>query len=491
MGNKFPEKFLWGGAVSANQIEGAYNEDGKGLSILDVVTNGTKEKMRQVTYTLKDGAHGSSPIFMFHELPEGAVLECHDHEYYPNHSSADFYHRYKEDIALLAEMGFKSFRMSIAWSRIYPNGDDSEPNEAGLKFYDAVFDELKKYNIEPVVTLSHYETPLALTNNWNSWADRRTVDCFKRYCETVFKRYKDKVKYWLTFNEINVIEFTPYLEAGVISNNKQVIMQAAHHQFIASAEAVNLCHEIIPDSMVGCMINYAPLYPYSCDPKDVGLSNNGMKNVYFYSDVMCRGYYPAYKLKQFQKENVVIQKEDGDDERLKAGTVDFIGFSYYQSSVVSADPNLSTTDGNMMFGIKNPYLKESDWGWQIDDIGLRTSLNNLYERYQKPLMIVENGLGAIDEVTEDGFINDDYRISYLEAHIKEMEKAINEDGVDLIGYTPWGCIDLVSVSTGEMAKRYGFIYVDKQDDLSGTYFRKRKKSFEWYKEVISVNGLTV
>ena len=485
----FSKDFLWGGATAANQFEGGWNKGGKGLSTDDVITNGTHTSPRLVTYKLQDGTTGGVPMFNIKDIPEGAELCCLDDKLYPNHDGIDFYSNYKEDIALFAKMGFKCFRLSIAWSRIFPLGYEETPNEEGLKFYDNVFDELLKYGIEPVVTISHYETPLGLTKKWNSWADRRTVDCYVRYCETIFNRYKDKVKYWMTFNEINCIELGSYM-AGVIARDKQTTMQAAHHQFVASAKAVILGHKINPEFKIGCMLAYMLNYPYSCNPDDVLVAWQKSSGNYFYTDVQCRGYYPSYKLKEFEREGINIKMEDGDKEILKEGKVDYLAFSYYMSLTVSANPKDGTkkSSGNLMGGLKNPYLEESDWGWAIDPTGMRVALNYLYDRYQIPLFIVENGLGAFDEIEEDGSINDDYRIDYLRKHIKAMDDAINIDGVDLMGYTPWGCIDLVSASTGEMAKRYGFIYVDKYDDGTGDYSRKEKKSFNWYKKVIASNG---
>ncbi len=481
--------FLWGGATAANQCEGAYLEDGKGLSIMDVVTSGTKDQPRSIIYTTKEGKEVCVPALGINFFPKDASFKICDNRLYPNHDAIDFYHHYKEDIALMAEMGFKCFRLSIAWSRIFPNGYDEKPNEKGLEFYDKVFDELLKHNIQPIVTISHYETPLALTQKWNAWVDRRTIDCFTNYCQTIFTRYKNKVKYWMTFNEINVMSYSPYMAAGIITGDKQDIEQAAYHEFIASAKAVHLCHEIIPDSMIGCMITYMPIYPCTCNPEEVNMSMQTMKNqFYFYSDVMVRGYYPQYKLIALKKENITLKTQPEDKATLKHGVIDYIGFSYYQSMALSLDPNAKTTTGNMAVGVKNEYLKSSEWGWQIDPTGLRISLQNLYERYQVPLMIVENGLGAIDKVEEDGSIHDEYRIEYLKEHIKAMKLAVEEDGVDLLGYTPWGCIDLVSASTGEMAKRYGMIYVDKHDDGTGTLNRMKKDSFYWYKHVIETNG---
>ncbi len=491
MGKGFPKDFLWGGATAANQFEGGWNEGGKGMSTDDVVTNGTNTTPRLLTYTLPDGTHKQTPMFFGLDVPEGTVFDCQEGYLYPNHEASDFYHHYKEDIALMAEMGFKCFRLSIAWTRIFPNGglNDEEPNEAGLAFYDDVFDELIKHGIEPVVTISHYETPLALTHAFNAWADRRTVDLFVKYCETIFKRYRTKVKYWMTFNEINCIDMNGWMPAGVATTSKQVRMQAAHHQFVASAKAVVLGHEINPDFKIGCMLAYSLTYANTCNPDDVIEAWKTSSGNYFFTDVQCRGYYPNYKLKEFEREGIVIEKEPDDDEWLAKGTVDYLAFSYYMSNVASADPAVQEkAKGNLFTGLKNPYLKASDWGWQIDPVGLRVALDYLYDRYQIPLFVVENGLGAVDKVEEDGSINDDYRIDYLRDHIREMEKAVNEDGVELMGYTPWGCIDLVSASTGEMKKRYGFVYVEKYDDGTGDYSRKKKKSFDWYKKVIATDG---
>ncbi|MCM8711902.1 6-phospho-beta-glucosidase [Clostridium sp. SYSU_GA19001] len=474
---KFPQGFLWGGATAANQFEGGYREGGKGLSTADVMTGGTHTIPRRITPVLEEGT------------------------YYPSHEAIDFYHRYKEDIKLFAEMGFKVFRMSIAWSRIFPNGDDKEPNEEGLKFYDDVFAELKKYNIEPLVTISHYEAPFNLTKKYNGWADRRVIDFYVKYCETIFNRYKNVVKYWLTFNEINALTMPlGTFMAGAIMpegngeftnaalNNDQIRFQALHHQFVASAKAVKLGHEINKDFKIGCMIAYMCTYPLTPNPEDVILAQNkdNLSN-FLCSDVQVRGEYPGFAKRFFKENNINIVMEKDDEKILKEGCVDFYTFSYYMSFCVSADPNQEKIGGNLSLGLKNPYLKASDWGWQIDPKGLRWTLNNIYNRYRIPLMVVENGLGAVDTVEADGSINDDYRIDYLREHIKEMREAIT-DGVDLMGYTPWGCIDLVSASTGEMKKRYGFIYVDKDNEGKGTLDRKRKKSFYWYKKVIETNG---
>lgn len=461
----FPKSFLWGGATAANQCEGAYNKDGKGLTVQDVITAGSATKERINTRTIKEGT------------------------YYPSHNAVDFYGHFKEDIALFAEMGYKAFRMSIVWSRIFPNGDDKTPNEAGLKYYDELFDECRKYEIEPIVTLQHFDPPLALAENYGGWLNRKTIDFFVNYSETVFKRYKGKVKYWLTFNEINVLPLSsPWTTGGFLEEDEQSKMQGVYHQFLASAKAVKLAHEIDPENKVGMMLAGTFSYPNSCDPEDIRANNAFMNKDLFYCDVMCRGYYPSYKLKEFERNNIVLQKEAGDDELLKNGTVDFISFSYYFTLVAGKNTKLSFEFGNVNTGYTNPYLKKSDWGWSIDPIGLRNVLNLLYDRYQKPLMIVENGLGAVDVVEDDGSIHDPYRIEYHRAHIEEMKKAIEIDGVDLIGYTTWGCIDFVSAGTGEMKKRYGFIYVDADDEGNGTFKRTPKDSFYWYKKVIESNG---
>lgn len=480
--NKFtglPNDFLWGGATAANQFEGGYREGGKGLSTADVMTGGTHTTPRRITPELEEGT------------------------YYPSHEAIDFYHHYKEDIKLFGEMGFKTFRLSINWSRIFPNGDDLTPNEEGLKFYDDVFAELKKYNIEPLVTISHYETPFGLTKKYNGWAGREVIECYVRYCETIFKRYKDVVKYWLTFNEINCLTmpFGAVMGGGILLNDggelafdketddsKQIRFQALHHQFIASAKSVKLGHEINKDFKIGCMIAYMTTYPYTCNPEDVFLAQERDNlNNFLCSDVQVRGAYPGFAKRFFRENNIEIKMEGNDEQILKEGCVDFYTFSYYMSNCSSTDSNLEKTSGNILGGVKNPYLKASDWGWQIDPKGLRWTLNNIHNRYQIPLMVVENGLGAVDEALADGSINDDYRIDYLREHIKEMKEAVN-DGVELIGYTPWGCIDLVSASTGEMKKRYGFIYVNKDNDGNGDLSRSRKKSFYWYKKVIETNG---
>ncbi len=407
----------------------------------------------------------------------------------------DFYHRYREDIKLFAEMGFKVFRTSIAWSRIFPKGDELEPNEQGLQFYDNLFDECRKYGIEPLVTISHYETPLHLSREYNGWVNRKLVGFYERYARTIFNRYKDKVKYWLTFNEINSILEAPFMSGGISTPKEKLTMQdlyqACHHELVASATAVRIGHEINPEFKIGCMVLSMPTYPLTPHPDDVIMAlQNDHKNQFF-GDVHARGYYPSYMKRLFKENGITIHFEPGDQENLKH-TVDFVSFSYYMSICETSDPEKQIKgEGNLFGGVPNPYLKASEWGWQIDPQGLRYVLNVFYDRYQKPLFIVENGLGAVDQLITDDkgekTVLDDYRIDYLKQHLIQVAEAI-EDGVELMGYTTWGCIDIVSASTAEMKKRYGFIYVDRNDDGSGTMERYRKKSFHWYKNVIESNG---
>ena len=479
---KFPEGFLWGGAIAANQAEGAYLEDGKGLSVPDMIKGGTVNTPRRITSTVHPG------------------------EYYPSHEAIDFYHRYKEDVALLAEMGFKCFRTSINWARIFPNGDDAEPNPAGIAFYRSLFEECRRHGIEPLVTLSHYELPFALAENYGGWANRELVALFARYARTCFTEFRGLVRRWLTFNEINCLTapFGNVMGGGILPPGDDVALdygkpmawddpqkryQALHHQFVASAKAVRIAHEIDPGNKVGCMLASRAVYPYSCRPEDVLLAQKMARQANLYcSDVQVRGAYPVWAPRFWRENNLSIAMEPGDEELLAAGKVDFYSFSYYKSSTVSSDPAVPVAGGNVFYDdAKNPYLAVSDWGWSIDPKGLRWYLGEMYDRYHVPMMVVENGLGAADTVEEDGSIHDGYRIDYLRDHIEQMAEAI-ADGVDLIGYTMWGPIDLVSAGTGEMKKRYGFIYVDKHNDGSGDLHRARKDSFYWYQKVIATNG---
>ena len=468
----FPENFLWGGATAANQCEGAYQEGGRGLANVDVCPQG-KDRFPVAAGRMK-------------------MLRPDDGHYYPAMEAIDMYHHYKEDIAMFGEMGFKTYRLSIAWSRIFPKGDETEPNEEGLRFYEDLFRECHKYGIEPLVTITHFDCPIHLIEEYGGWKNRKLIEFYKNLVTVLFTRYKGLVKYWLTFNEINMILHMPFMGAGLVfeegEDEKQAEYLAAHHELVASAEATRIAHEIDPENKVGCMLAAGMTYPYTCNPEDVWKAQQKDRENFFFIDVQARGYYPSYAKKLFERENITIDITPEDEKVLRENTVDFVSFSYYSSRCTSADESVASTDGNVFATVKNPYLKASEWGWQIDPLGLRITLNALYDRYQKPLFIVENGLGAVDEPDENGYVEDDYRIDYLREHIKAMKAAVEEDGVDLMGYTPWGCIDLVSASTGEMKKRYGFIYVDKDNDGNGTLKRSRKKSFYWYKKVIESNG---
>ena len=468
----FPKDFLWGGATAANQCEGGFEKGGRGLANVDITPHGKNR----------------FPVM----LGLDHSLDFHEGEFYPAKEGIDFYTHYKEDIQLFGEMGFKTYRMSLAWSRIFPNGDELEPNEEGLKFYEDVFKECHKYGIEPLVTITHFDCPIHLIKEYGGWKNRKLIEFYERLCRTIFTRYKGLVKYWLTFNEINMILHLPFMGAGLLIEDKETALkdkyQAIHHELVASALATKIAHEIDPDNKVGCMLAAGNTYPYTCNPDDVWKSIQIDREGYFFIDVQARGYYPRYALKQMEREGTMPIMEDGDQELLKDNTVDFISFSYYSSRCTSADPDMNKqTEGNVFATLKNPYLKASEWGWQIDPLGLRITLNSIYDRYQKPLFIVENGLGAKDELI-DNTVEDDYRIDYLRQHIQAMSDAIEIDGVELWGYTTWGCIDLVSASTGEMSKRYGFIYVDRDDQGNGTNKRYKKKSFDWYKKVIASNG---
>lgn len=465
--------FLWGGATAANQCEGGYTEGGRGLSNVDVIPTGPDRKL------ISAG--------------KKKMLDFDQEHFYPAKNAIDMYHHYMDDIHLLAEMGLKCFRMSISWSRIFPNGDDAEPNEEGLLFYENIFKELKRLGIEPLVTIAHFDVPMHLIKTYGSWRSRKMIDFYARYARTVLTRYKEYVTYWITVNEINMLLHAPFMGAGICfekgEREEEVKYQAAHHQLVASALVTKIAHEINPENKIGCMLAGGNNYPYSCRPEDYFKALESDREGYFFIDVQARGYYPSYAKKKMEREQISVVMEPGDEELLRENTVDFISFSYYSSRVAASNPeDFQETAGNIYGSIKNPYLKSSEWGWQIDPLGLRNSLNMLYDRYQKPLFIVENGLGAKDVPDENGYVEDDYRIDYLREHIKAFKDAVEIDGVELLGYTTWGCIDLIAASTGQMSKRYGFVYVDLDDEGNGTGRRTKKKSFDWYKKVIESNG---
>ena len=481
---KFPEGFLWGGAIAASQCEGAWNVDGKGMSVADVA-----RRKKNVDVTDYVGQWHTSLSDIEQAMASEDIIS------YPKRHGNDFYHHYKEDIALFKEMGFKTLRLSIAWTRIYPNGIEEEPNQKGIDFYRNVFKEMRKHNIEPLVTLSHYEMPLYLVNHYDGWASREVVDMFVKFAKTCLENYKDLVTYWLTFNEIDSVFRHPFTTVGILDEKypskkkcEEAIYQALHHQFVASALVTKEAKLINPNYQVGCMVTKTMTYPETCNPKDVYLAQKDNRMNMLYTDVQVKGVYPKFILNYMKENEFDIKMEENDLSILKENTVDFISFSYYMSIVQSIHAEQrEKVGGNLVTGVKNPYLETSEWGWQIDPEGLKISLIDLYDRYQLPLWIVENGLGYSDKVETDGTINDDYRIEYFRTHFEEIRNAIAE-GVEVMGYTSWACIDLVSASTNQMSKRYGFIYVDLDDENNGTYKRSKKKSFDWYKKVIETNG---
>lgn len=476
--------FLWGGATAASQYEGAYNEGGKGLSVADI------QKFKP-DVDVRDYAQLSH--YSLEDIKQSMTDETGN--VYGKRHGSDFYHRYKEDIALMAEMGFKVFRMSIAWTRIFPRGDEETPNEEGLKFYDAVFSECKKHNIEPLVTLCHYDHPLALALEYKGWYNRKSIDFFMKFVEVIVERYSKYVNYWITFNEINSMPKHPFISGALIEDLFEgedfegVIWQAMHHQLVASSLATKLIREHNREAQVGCMLSKYSLYPYTPHPKDVFLAQVKERSNFSFCDIQVFGEYPKHTLIDLETKGIQIKKEAEDDALLKRYTMDFVSFSYYCSGCLTVtEQNVEETAGNLFKSVRNPYLEASEWGWLVDPLGIRKACVDLYDRYRLPLFVVENGVGAKDQVTEDGKIHDSYRIDYLRDHIKMLKDAVTVDGVELLGFTMWSSVDLVSASTTQMTKRYGLIYVDCDDYGNGSYDRIRKDSFYWYKNVIESNG---
>ncbi|UJF15974.1 6-phospho-beta-glucosidase [Jeotgalibaca sp. MA1X17-3] len=467
-------KFLWGGATAANQVEGAYQEGGRGLSNIDLLPYGE--------YRLAV-AQGK---MHYSEVPEGA--------YYPSYEAIDFYNNYKEDIRMLADLGMRAYRFSISWSRIYPTGLENKPNEEGLRFYESVIGELLKYNIEPIVTISHFDVPKGLMDAFESWKSRKMIAMYEKYAMTLFERFKGKVKYWITFNEINMILHKPFTGAAITvsegEDREEVIYNAAHYEMVASALATKRLREIDPDAKIGAMLAAGDYYPYSSNPEDVREAQKANQETFFFLDVQSRGEYPRWALNRFKKRGIHVDITVEDQNILKENTVDYISFSYYASRTSKADTtDVDTNTGNAAGGVVNPYLERSEWGWMIDPLGLRIVMNSIWDRYQKPLFLVENGLGARDILEEDERVHDEYRIAYLKEHIDTLLLTMKEDGVPLLGFTMWSAIDLVSSSGGEMGKRYGLIYVDKDNNGKGTLRRIKKDSYEWFKAFLASSDI--
>ncbi len=475
--------FLWGAASSSSQYEGGYNLDGKGLTTSDVITGGSKEKHRMITwkYPGSDEKHYSEVGGFWGKLsiPADGIPCVFEDEYYPSHESVKGYEYYEQDINDLKELGVNAYRMSISWARIFPNGDDEKPNKAGLDHYRKVFEKCKESGISPIVTLFHYDLPLQLTIRYGGWKNRKLVDLYVRYAKCVMEEYKGLVTHWITFNEINSVVVESFKNAGMLSEDKADLEMAAYHELLASSRVVQLAHNIDENNKVGCMVAYTIGYARTCNPDDRLEEYMRSREYNFFLDVQCTGVFPSYKLKEYEREGISLVINEEDQRDLKNGCVDFISFSYYSTGVIVSNLN---EEGSKM-GPSNPYLKNTAWGWGIDPIGLRITLNQLYDRYHKPLMIVENGIGIADEVV-DGQIHDEERIAYIQEHIAELKKAIEIDGVDLIGYMVWANTDFISLGTGEMKKRYGLIYVDIDDTHTGSYQRIKKDSYTWYQKFL-------
>ena len=456
----FPENFLWGASTSAYQVEGASLEDGKGPSCQDVK-----------------------------EIPVGTsdLTVC-----------ADQYHRYKEDIALMAEMGFKTYRFSVSWSRILPEGTGAI-NPKGIAYYNHIIDECLKYGIEPLVTMFHFDMPASLDRR-GSWSNRESVDWFVNFAKILFENYGDRVKYWLTINEQNMLTlFGPTIGTLTIPKGTENLLketyQQNHHMLVAQAKVMALCHEMIPNAKIGPAPNISIVYPATCKPKDVLAAQNfnALRN-WLYLDMAVYGRYNDLSWAYLKEHDALPKFSEGDEQILKSGHPDFIGFNYYNSTTCQwsdsfeqiKDSSAPLDIAGMFEGAKNPYLPVTEFNWEIDPDGFRATIREIYSRYHLPMIITENGLGAYDKLTEDGKIHDPYRIDFLRKHIEQMRLAI-ADGCDMMGYCPWSAIDLISTHEG-IVKRYGFIYVDRDEFDLKTLKRYRKDSFYWYKKVIASNG---
>lgn len=476
----FRKDFLWGGAICAAQAEGAWNEDGKSLTFPEIIKHISPQERKRF---------GQAWV----SEQDIAQAKCGDERDYPKRWGIDFYHTYREDIALFAQMGFRVFRFSIAIARVLPTLDLQEVNEKALAYYDDVIDTCLQYHIQPLVTISHFDPPILVWDKYQGWSNPALIDIYVGFAKLLFARYHDKVKYWIPFNEINMALKAPFKTLGMISGSghayEQKRWQGIHHQLVASARMVKEAKAIDASMQIGCMIADITTYPYSSNPSDV-LANQQFDQLINLSflDVMVTGEYPYYLNAYWKEQRISVRISEEDRRLLREGTVDFVGFSYYMSIVTTADSEgKELTSGNMTGGVKNRYLETTQWGWQIDPLGLRICANQLYDRYRKPLFVLENGIGAQEELGADHTVHDHYRIDYLQAHLRALKQAA-EDGCDIMGYTMWGPIDLVSSGTSEMSKRYGFIYVDQDDDGNGSRRRFCKDSFYWYQHLIATNG---
>ncbi|MBR3327618.1 MAG: glycoside hydrolase family 1 protein [Atopobiaceae bacterium] len=485
---QLPETFLWGGATADFQFEGGYDEGGRGLSTHDFETDGNQENPRGITYRLPNGTTGRarSSFFFADPLPQGAVPCLLEDEYYPSHKAVDHYHHWREDLELLAGMNMNVYRFSICWSRIFPTGLEDTPNEEGLAFYEQIIDACLELGMQPLITIHHDELPFELAQKYDGWSSRTTIDCYVRYALTLFERFCTRVTYWLTFNEINAVR--GYASCGTHASDNNTHYNAVHNMMLASARAVALGHKLMPGSLFGTMYAFSVFYPATCRPEDVFAQMQKRRQTFYYMDTMMRGHYPAFAREIWQQKGIELRWEEGDEDTLAAGPLDFVSISYYRSNTIGASSERAT---EVMGGEGNPHLPTTPWGWPIDPLGLRYVLNELSDRYERPVFVVENGMGAVDVADEHGYVADDYRIDYLRDHLRALMQAVLEDGVNCLGYTMWAPIDLVSLSTGEMAKRYGFVYVDMDDKGNGTLRRSKKKSYAWMAQVIATRGASL
>ena len=471
-----PEDFLWGGAIAANQAEGAHGVAGKGYSLADVHKFYPNKSNDEIQKEQKKGMT-IAQIKNNLEDTEG---------YYPKRYGIDFYHTYNEDLELFADLGLKAFRTSIDWTRIFPTGEEETPNEEGLKFYDHLIDKIIDLGMEPIITILHYETPINISLKYGGWHNRKVIDLFYKYGKVVLNRYKDKVKYWIVINQINLIGDEPFnstaIPSDTVENFDEAAYQAVHNQFVACAMLKEYARRINPEIKIGTMVCDVTAYPASPKPEDILLAFKKKRLEYYFTDVQFRGEYPQFVLNYFKENNIHIDILENDNKILKENPMDFLAISYYSTAMADASKNTI----KQASVTPNPYLEKSPWGWAIDPKGLYVTLSAYWDRYRKPIMIAENGLGTYDEI-ENGQIHDNYRISYLSAHISAMKQAMY-DGAEIFAYCVWSPIDIVSCSTAQMSKRYGLIYVDLDDEGKGTGKRIKKDSFFWYKKVIETNG---
>lgn len=465
-----PKNFLWGSASAAYQVEGAWDADGKSPSVWDNYV-----KLPGTTFR---GTTGDIAV--------------------------DHYHRYKEDVGLMAEMGLKAYRFSIAWTRILPEGR-GPVNEEGIQFYSELIDELLKHHIEPLITLYHWDLPQCLMDEYGGWESRKIIDDFNEYASVLFERFGDRVKYWISLNEQNIFVSMGY-QLGVHPpgvQDDERMYQVNHIANLANAKVVNTFHEMVPNGMIGPSFAYSPIYAKDSNPTNVLAAERAKEmQSHFWMDIYLKGRYPKFALDNLAKQGISIDIQDGDMALIASAKPDFLGINYYQSNTIAYNPingvgrgEMNTTGEKGSSGesgvpglykrIENPFVERTNWDWEIDPTGLQIAIQRISSRYDIPVLITENGLGEYDQVAEDGHIHDDYRIDYLSQHVAAINDAI-QDGASVLGYCTWSFTDLLSWLNGYQ-KRYGFVYVDKHEVEEGTLERKPKDSFYWYKALIKAH----